>query len=104
MASVLCHSRHQLIAGDAPAAYDSFGVFGHFRPLKFSKTLPTTSSGVRSHKTLLGHGPQDQSSGQKPLARAPEMLPCRAKLRFERARERETEEEFTEKFSLGSRL
>ena len=55
--------------------------------VKFSKTLPHTPSGVRSRKPLVGRGPRDQSSGQKPRARAPEVLPRSATLRFESARD-----------------
>ena len=38
---------------------------------------------------MVGRGPRDQSSGQKPRARLPEVLACRAALRFKRARRRE---------------
>jgi hypothetical protein len=38
---------------------------------------------------MVGRGPRDQSSGQKPRARAPEVLPRPAPLRFKRARRRE---------------
>ena len=34
---------------------------------------------------MVGRGPRDQSSGQKPRARLPEMLACPAALRFKRA-------------------
>ena len=47
------------------------------------------SGGMRSRKLMVGRGPRDQSSGQKPRARAPEALACLAPLRFERARRRE---------------
>ena len=38
---------------------------------------------------MVGRGPRDQSSGQKPRARLPEVLACRAALRFKRANGRE---------------
>jgi hypothetical protein len=51
--------------------------------------LRGASGCVRSRKPLLGRGPRDQSSGQKPRMSAPEALVCLAPLRFERARGRE---------------
>ena len=57
----------------------------HCRP----PPLRGASGGVRSRKPMVGRGPRDQSSGQKPRARAPEALACLAPLRFERARWRE---------------
>jgi hypothetical protein len=42
--------------------------------LKFSQTQPHTPSGMQSHKPLLGRGPRDPSSRQKPRARAPEVF------------------------------
>ena len=38
---------------------------------------------------MVGRGPRDQSSGQKPRARLPEVLACPAALRFKRANGRE---------------
>ena len=58
--------------------------------VKFSKTLPHTPSGARSLKQLRGLGPWNQSSGQQPRARAPEVLACGAALGFVRASRRET--------------
>ena len=41
---------------------------------------------MRSLKPVVGRGPRDQSSWQKPRARLPEVLACPAALRFKRAR------------------
>jgi hypothetical protein len=49
-------------------------------------TLHSPTGGVWDRKPVVGRGPRDQSSGQKPHARAPEVLPRVAPLRFERAR------------------
>ena len=49
-------------------------------------TLHSPTGGVWDRKPVVGRGPRDQSSGQKPRARAPEALPHPAPLRFERAR------------------
>ena len=71
--------------------------------VKFSKTLPHTPSGVRSRKPLVGRGPRDQSSGQKPRARAPEVLACGAALGFERASRREAWSGWSAAFSAEFR-
>jgi hypothetical protein len=55
----------------------------------FHAPLRSASGGARSLKPMVGRGPRDQSSGQKPRARLPEVLACRAALRFKRARRRE---------------
>jgi hypothetical protein len=59
-----------------------------FHPL-FHAPLRSASGGARSLKPMVGRGPRDQSSGQKPRARLPEALPRPAPVRFERARRRE---------------
>ena len=59
-----------------------------FHPL-FHAPLRSASGGARSLNPLVGRGPRDQSSGQKPRARLPEVLACRAALRFKRANGRE---------------
>jgi hypothetical protein len=55
----------------------------------FHAPLRSASGGARSLKPMVGRGPRDQSSGQKPRARLPEALACRAALRFKRARRRD---------------
>ncbi len=59
-----------------------------FHPL-FHAPLRSASGGARSLKPMVGRGPRDQNSGQKPRARLPEALPRPAPVRFERARRRE---------------
>ena len=59
-----------------------------FHPL-FHAPLRSASGGARSLKPMVGRGPRDQSSGQKPRARLPEVLACPAALRFKRANGRE---------------
>ncbi len=55
----------------------------HTRP---PPTPHSPTGGVWDRKPVLGRVPRDQSRGQTPRARAPEMLPRPAPLRFERAR------------------
>ena len=55
----------------------------------FTHPCAAPPGGARSLKPMVGRGPRDQSSGQKPRARLPEVLACRAALRFKRANGRE---------------
>ena len=58
----------------------------HSRP---PTTLRSPTGGMWDRKPVVGRGPRDQSSGQKPRARLPEVLACPAALRFKRANGRE---------------
>ena len=73
-----------------------------FQPL-FHAPLRSASGGARSLKPMVGRGPRDQSSGQKPRARAPEVLACPAPVRFERARRREVGRGWIAAFTTESR-
>ena len=65
------------------------GVSARHALARTHHTLHSPTGGMWDRKPVVGRGPRDQSSGQKPRARLPEVLACPAALRFKRANGRE---------------